>query len=99
MTEMRGVIGQRAMVERLGARAIAGDLAHAYGLAAFRLRPGRQGLVAHAGLGGHRQQGEQQRQDFHSPSHLSFKSTPKSIPVVMCSLSSWIWPESASESW
>ena len=32
MTGMRGVIGQRVMVERLGARALAGDLGHAYGL-------------------------------------------------------------------
>src|SRR5438445_5102353 len=29
---MRDVIGQRVMVERLGARALAGDLGHAYGL-------------------------------------------------------------------
>jgi DNA polymerase-3 subunit delta' len=32
MTAMRGVIGQRAMLERLGARASRGDVAHAYGL-------------------------------------------------------------------
>jgi len=32
MTGMRNVIGQRVMVERLGARALADDLAHAYGL-------------------------------------------------------------------
>src|SRR5256714_4161705 len=29
---MRGVIGQRAMLGRLSARAVRGDLAHAYGL-------------------------------------------------------------------
>jgi DNA polymerase-3 subunit delta' len=32
MTTMRGVIGQRAMLDRLGARAARGDVAHAYGL-------------------------------------------------------------------
>ena len=32
MTGMRGVIGQRAMLERLGARASRGDVAHAYGI-------------------------------------------------------------------
>ena len=32
MTSMRGVIGQRAMLDRLGARAARGDVAHAYGL-------------------------------------------------------------------
>jgi DNA polymerase-3 subunit delta' len=32
MIAMRGVIGQRAMLERLGARASRGDVAHAYGL-------------------------------------------------------------------
>lgn len=32
MTAMRGVIGQRTMLERLGARASRGDVAHAYGL-------------------------------------------------------------------
>jgi DNA polymerase III subunit delta' len=32
MTVMRGVIGQRAMLDRLGARASRGDVAHAYGL-------------------------------------------------------------------
>ena len=32
MTAMRGVIGQRAMLDRLGARASRGDVAHAYGL-------------------------------------------------------------------
>jgi DNA polymerase-3 subunit delta' len=32
MTEMRGVIGQRAMLDRLGARASRGEVAHAYGL-------------------------------------------------------------------
>jgi DNA polymerase-3 subunit delta' len=32
MTSMRGVIGQRAMLDRLGARASRGDVAHAYGL-------------------------------------------------------------------
>ncbi|HAF11368.1 MAG TPA: hypothetical protein DCK98_14975 [Chloroflexi bacterium] len=32
MTAMRGVIGQRAMLERLGARASRGDVAHAYGI-------------------------------------------------------------------
>jgi DNA polymerase-3 subunit delta' len=32
MTSMRGVIGQRAMLERIGARASRGDVAHAYGL-------------------------------------------------------------------
>ena len=32
MTGMRGVIGQRVMLERLGARASRGDVAHAYGI-------------------------------------------------------------------
>lgn len=32
MTSMRGVIGQRAMLDRIGARAARDDLAHAYGL-------------------------------------------------------------------
>ena len=32
MTSMRGVIGQRAMLDRIGARASRGDVAHAYGL-------------------------------------------------------------------
>jgi DNA polymerase-3 subunit delta' len=32
MTAMRGVIGQRALLERIGARASRGDVAHAYGL-------------------------------------------------------------------
>ncbi len=32
MTGMRNVIGQRAMLERLGARASRGDVAHAYGI-------------------------------------------------------------------
>lgn len=32
MNAMRGVIGQRAMLDRLGARASRGDVAHAYGL-------------------------------------------------------------------
>jgi DNA polymerase-3 subunit delta' len=32
MTAMRGVIGQRMMLDRLGARASRGDVAHAYGL-------------------------------------------------------------------
>ena len=32
MTAMRGVIGQRAMLDRIGTRASRGDVAHAYGL-------------------------------------------------------------------
>ena len=88
---------QRAQVLDFGP--LEDDLAHPDGLAALRLRPRRQGLVTDAGLRGHRQQGERQEEELHSPSHLSFRSTPKSVPVVMCSLSSWIWPESDSESW
>ena len=96
--ERRALPQRHERAQRARLRPFEDDFADPHRLRPFGLCPRRQRLVADPREGGKREQGNEEEENPHSPSHRSLKSKPKSVPVVMCSLSSWNCPEKASES-